>query len=350
MANRTQRRDVFSLFSDLEPASEPDPAGVETLAGARSIAVGLLSPNPYQPRETIDAAALSDLAASITQLGVLQPLLVRQNPDDPEAYQIGAGERRWRAAQLAGLEAVPCIVRALDDDALAVIGLVENLQRDDLTPLDEARAYRRLMDRLGLSMRALSERLGKSHTFVEDRLKLVSDPRIEAAIEKGVVGATVAVEIADLDDTATRDALLARADRGERIKVKDVQATRARSRAQPAPVADNLPVTMPPDALVGTITQEGDGQKVADNLPHVPVVARSLSAPVEVDRTAARTTDADMAVAGNDRSRVTRRPPSRNRVAAADTQTGRLFDAGAGYADPDQLLAALWADLEALGG
>ncbi len=350
MANRTQRRDVFNLFSDLEPASEPDPAGVETLAGARSIAVGLLSPNPYQPRETIDAAALSDLAASITQLGVLQPLLVRQNPDHPEAYQIGAGERRWRAAQLAGLEAVPCLVRALDDDALAVIGLVENLQRDDLTPLDEARAYRRLMDRLGLSMRALSERLGKSHTFVENRLKLVSDPRIEAAVASGAVGTTVAAEIADLED-AERDALLTRADRGERIKVKDVQATGPR----PAKVANNLPVAPVPGGEPGTPWTQ-HGTPTSTITPPITTASAAPADPVrdtiprhgEGHEDAEHTKGTAVATAVDARPSAIQRPPGHDWIAIRDTQTGMLFEAGDGYVNREQLRAALWADLEAL--
>jgi len=216
-----------------------DPEGVTDLRDAREIPVARLAPNPYQPRQTFDQAGLDELAASIRQHGVLQPLLVRPDPAREGDHQIAAGERRWRAAQLALLQTVPCIVRELDDGAMEEIALIENIQRDDLTPLDEARAYRRLMDRLELSMRALSERLGKSHTFVVDRLKLVSDPRIEAAVESGAVGATVAVEIADLEDEDARETLLVRAGQGERLKVKDVQV--ARPHPQPASMEDNLP-------------------------------------------------------------------------------------------------------------
>ncbi len=323
------------------------PAGVEEMDDAVLVPLPLLSPNPFQPRREFDPAALNELASSLSQVGVLQPLLVRGAPGD-ESYQIAAGERRWRAAQVAGLDAVPCLVRDLDDEAMEMIALVENIQRDDLSPLDEARAYRRLLDRLKLSMRALSERLGKSHTFVEDRLKLVSDPRIEAALEKGVVGATVAVEIANLEDTATRDALLARVDQGERLKVKDVQATRPRSPR--APVADYLPALAPSDASERSSTQEGDGHEVAANLPLAPHVPLSMPAPVESGQMIELTADTEMAVARRDRAPAMRHLPHPNWVAATDTQTGRLFDVGDGYADPDQLRAALWADLEALDG
>ncbi len=343
--NTPPRRNPLGPISYIAGGREAD-----ALDEARALRVDHLSPNPYQPRKTFDPSALDELAASIREHGVLQPLLVRPAPGVADAYQIVAGERRWRAAQLASLETIPCIVRDVDDDAMETIALVENIQRNDLTPLDEARAYRRLLDRLELSIRALSERLGKSHTFVEDRLKLVSDPRIEAAIEKGVVGATVAVEIADLEDTATRDALLARADQGERIKVKDVQATRPRS--QPASVADNLPDSSSLKGGTGTPTgEEGDRHQVADYLPLVSPIA---SAPTHEHGASSGATegtiDRGITATSNDRAPSTRRAPGHNWVAATDTQTGLLFEVGEGYADPDQLRAALWADLEALGG
>jgi len=201
------------------------PPGVEALANARAIDVTRLSPNPFQPRRTFDPQALAELTASIRADGVLQPLLVRADPAREGYYQIGAGERRWQAARRAELAAVPCLVRDLSDDDMERLALVENVQRDDLTPLDEARAYQRVMTRLGLSMRALSDQLGKSHMYVENRLKLLSDPRVEAAVEAGTLGSTVAQEIATLDED-TRAGVLDRAKRGERIRVKDVQALR----------------------------------------------------------------------------------------------------------------------------
>jgi len=201
------------------------PPGVEALPNARTIDVDRLSPNPFQPRRTFDPQALAELEASIRADGVLQPLLVRPDSAREGYYQIGAGERRWQAARRAELAAVPCLIRDLSDDDMERLALVENVQRDDLTPLDEARAYQRVMTRLGLSMRALSDQLGKSHMYVENRLKLLSDPRVEAAVEAGTLGSTVAQEIATLDDAARAD-VLGRAKRGERIRVKDVQALR----------------------------------------------------------------------------------------------------------------------------
>jgi ParB/RepB/Spo0J family partition protein len=194
-------------------------AGVEDLPGAKLIAVGLLDPNPFQPRTTFDQAALEDLAASIREHGVLQPLTVRQADD---RYQIGAGERRWRAAQRAGLADVPCVVRTLSDEEMEVLALIENVQRADLDPLDEAHAYRRLMDRFGLSLRDVAGRVAKSHEHVARRLRLIADPAVEAAVRAGTVGPTIAAELARIEDPERRRALLGRAEAGARLTLKDV--------------------------------------------------------------------------------------------------------------------------------
>jgi ParB family chromosome partitioning protein len=202
------------------------PARARDLLGARSIPVDLLDPNPYQPRTTFDPAALDELATSIRAHGVLQPITMRKAGD---RYQIGAGERRWQAAKLAGLAEVPCIERAMDDGQMRELALVENVLREDLSPLDLARALQQMMDVFRLSARALSERLGKNHGYVVDKLRIARDPRIAAAVADGTLGTTVALEMAELDDERARADLLMRAKQGERIKVKDVQAARDRS-------------------------------------------------------------------------------------------------------------------------
>jgi len=304
-----------------------------------------LVPNPFQPRTEFDPDKLTELARSVERHGVLQALLVRRAPDNADLYQIAIGERRWRAAQLAGLATVPCYVRVLDDDAMEEIALVENIQREGLTPVEEARALQRLMARHALSMRALSEQLGKHHSYVQDRLKLLNDPRIAEAVDAGTLGPTVAVEIANLPDEETRAALLDRAARGEQVKLKDVQATR-----QPAQnVADNPP---PPPTLVAR-----DRADLADYPPSAPLVdvTRLISpapqaagdarpTPSRVPRSDDEST-ADEVAADN--------PPPRtvaNWVQGADLQTVLLIQAGDGRADRDEVRAALWADLEALDG
>ncbi len=203
-----------------------DPAGVSDLEDARLIDITLLLPNPFQPRIAFDPAALDELAASIRAHGVLQPLLVRLTPGEEGTYHIATGERRWRAAQLAGLDVVPCVVRELTDRQMREVALVENVAREDLTAADLARALQAMMEAFDLSARALSERLGKNHNYVDDKTRILRDPHIVAAVEAGAIGPTVAGELADLADEEARATLLARAKRGERVRVRDVADAR----------------------------------------------------------------------------------------------------------------------------
>ena len=134
-----------------------------------SLPLGLIKPNPDQPRRHFDQAALEELAASVRKQGLLQPLLVRPKGD---AYELVAGERRYRAAQLAGLQEVPVIVRDLDDRQALELALVENLQREDLNPLEEALGYQRLLD-LGHSQAQVAEAVGKARSTVTNALRLL---------------------------------------------------------------------------------------------------------------------------------------------------------------------------------
>jgi len=246
--DRVDRDGRRSMFRNYLRSSLPD--GVTDLANAQQIPVTRLSPNPFQPRseEGFDAAALDELAASIRAHGVLQPLLVRQTPGEENTYQIAAGERRWRAARIADLETVPCVVRDLNDRQLRELALVENVFREDLSPVDLGRALQQLMEVFELSARALSERLGKNHSYVDDKLKIVRDPRIAVAVQTGTLGPTVALELAELADEDARTTLLARAAQGERVKVKDVQATVLARRMPVKPAANPAP-SAPPQGI-----------------------------------------------------------------------------------------------------
>ncbi len=133
-----------------------------------------LQPNPDQPRTTIDPVRLAELAASLRQSGMVQPILVRRLG---ETYQIVAGERRWRAAQQAGLASVPIVVREIPDERLLEIALVENIQRQELSPLEEAQAYQRLQDELRLTQEELALRVGKERSTVANTLRLLRLPR-----------------------------------------------------------------------------------------------------------------------------------------------------------------------------
>jgi ParB family chromosome partitioning protein len=138
--------------------------------------IDLIAPNPDQPRRQFDEDALLDLIRSVKAKGVLQPLILRPDPARPEGYQIVAGERRWRAAQRAGLHSVPAVVRDLDDTEVLEIAIVENIQRAGLNPVEEAAGYRQLMDRFGHTQEALATALGKSRSHIANTLRLLALP------------------------------------------------------------------------------------------------------------------------------------------------------------------------------
>lgn len=177
-------RGLAALMGDT--ALAPDPA-----AGAvRSLPLDLLDPSPFQPRRAMDPAILQELAASIKACGILQPLLARPNPTDPARFQIVAGERRWRAAGLAGLHEVPVLVRPLADGDAMAAALVENLQRQDLNPLEEADGYTRLIEEFGLTQETLALAVGKSRGHISNMMRLTGlvDP-VKAALRDGRITA-----------------------------------------------------------------------------------------------------------------------------------------------------------------
>jgi ParB family transcriptional regulator, chromosome partitioning protein len=169
----------------------------------RSLPVGAMEPGPFQPRLGMAETALADLAASIREHGVLQPILVRPKPGLPGSFEIIGGERRWRAAQLAQLHEVPVVVRDLDDRAALAAALVENLQREDLNALEEARGYRRLMDEFGLSQDALGQAVGKSRSHVANTVRLLALPeKVQGFLSRGVLTAGHARALLTSEDPA----------------------------------------------------------------------------------------------------------------------------------------------------
>ena len=158
----------------------------EIQTGAMEIPIEALEPNPYQPRGAIDAEQVEELAASIKAHGVLQPLLAREI--EPRRFQIIAGERRWRAAQAAGLRTVPCIVRELDDSQTLALALVENLQREDLDPIEAARGYRRLVEEFGMTQEEVAQTVGKSRAAVANTMRLLQLPQdVQLLIQQGLL-------------------------------------------------------------------------------------------------------------------------------------------------------------------
>jgi ParB family transcriptional regulator, chromosome partitioning protein len=162
--------------------------------GVAMIAIAEIKPHPGQPRRHFDEAALAELAASIAKQGVLQPILLRPAPSG-QGYQLVAGERRWRASQRAGLHHIPALVRELDDSATFTIALVENIQRADLTAIEEAEAYLRLRDELGHSAESIGVMTGKSRSHIANLLRLLDLPeRVRAMVADGTLARRVVDE------------------------------------------------------------------------------------------------------------------------------------------------------------
>ena len=158
----------------------------ETAAAPGVLPIEALEPGPYQARGPMDPDALRELADSIREHGVLQPILVRPHAGGDRTYQIIGGERRWRAAQMARLHEVPVIVREMDDRAAMAAGLVENLQREDLNALEEAEGYRRLMEEFGLKTEGLGDAVGKSRSHVANTLRLLNlPPKVRDMLGRG---------------------------------------------------------------------------------------------------------------------------------------------------------------------
>lgn len=152
-------------------------------SGIVMVAIEELAPSPFQPRRVFNEEALVDLVSSIREKGVLQPLLVRPSSTGEAAYEIIAGERRFRASKIAGLSQVPVIIKDFDDKATLEVALIENLQREDLNPLEEAEAYKRLMDEFKYTQEELSKVVGKSRSHVANMMRLLDLP---ATIKKMV--------------------------------------------------------------------------------------------------------------------------------------------------------------------
>ena len=160
----------------------------ESAEGAVSIRISEIEPNREQPRTEFDSEALSELADSISQHGVLQPLLLR--PMLSGGYRIVAGERRWRAARMAGLSEVPAVIREMTDAEEMLFALIENLQREDLTPLEEARGYRTLIETQDFTQEEVSRTVGKSRPAVTNALRLLNLPEdIQKLLENGEISA-----------------------------------------------------------------------------------------------------------------------------------------------------------------
>ncbi|MFO7171752.1 MAG: ParB/RepB/Spo0J family partition protein [Bacillota bacterium] len=191
----------------------------------QEIEVARIRPNPHQPRQAFDEAKLAELAASIREHGVVQPVLVRPVES---GYELVAGERRWRAAQMAGLERIPAIVRELTPAQVMEIALIENLQREDLNPLEEAEAYRRLIEEFQLTQEELARRLGKSRSQIANTLRLLNLPEsVRQRLAAGTLTVGHAKVLLGLTDPGEQERLADRVER-EQLSVRQLEALIAR--------------------------------------------------------------------------------------------------------------------------
>ncbi|MCB8875467.1 ParB/RepB/Spo0J family partition protein [Acidisoma silvae] len=167
-----------------------DSSAAPRSAAIQHIALDLLTPGPFQPRTQLDPSELAALAASIREQGVLQPILARPDPANRGHFQIIAGERRWRASQQAGLHEIPALVRDLEDTAAMAAALVENLQREDLNPIDEGEGYRRLMEEFSLTQERVADSVGKSRSHIANTVRLLKLPSaVQIELRRGSISA-----------------------------------------------------------------------------------------------------------------------------------------------------------------
>ncbi len=298
----------LSEDSDLSPAivsllssDAPQKAG-----SVRHIPLDRIEANPEQPRVTFVQETIDELAASIRERGVLQPILVR--PHGPSRFQIVAGERRWRASKLAGVDTIPALVEDIDDDTALEIAIIENLQREDLSPLDEAAMYDRMIREHGYSIRKLADKLGKDKGYLENRLRLAdAPPEIRELVSVRKDTLSHAYELLKIDDPRKRRRLAEQVGRGElslvrlREKVEgrptrprvadgmddgDLDVPEAESRATAEPVEDEWTGTrrvgpVSDDSLVTAKQQLADAVEDLVGVLRAPTVMESIGA---VDR------------------------------------------------------------------
>lgn len=217
---------LFAIYDNEEPAvstneTKPTAPSTNKTNGVTEIDVFKIIPNPNQPRKHFDEEALQELASSIKLHGVIQPLVV--NKSDNDQYLIIAGERRWRASKMAGLEKVPVVVKNYTEKQVQEISIIENLQREDLNPIEAARAIKQLMDEYHLTQEVVSDRIGKSRSSVANTLRLLTlYPDVIKMIEDGKLSSGHARSLVVVDDTTQQIKLAKQASDGK-MSVRELE-------------------------------------------------------------------------------------------------------------------------------
>lgn len=199
-------RGLSALMADVDVAPRATADTKSSLNGVSEVPVELVFPNPEQPRKDFTESDLEELTASIKDRGIIQPIIVRTDPVTPNGFQIVAGERRWRAAQRAQLHTVPVVLREFDDTEVLEVAIIENIQRADLNPVEEAQGYRQLQDRFGHTQEQMAAALGKSRSHIANVLRLLNLPpeiltwmregKLSAGHARALITSEQAVEIA----------------------------------------------------------------------------------------------------------------------------------------------------------
>lgn len=266
------------LSALIPSAPPPQPAAQATPDRPRTqeLDIDLLIPNPRQPRVHIDDARLEELAQSIRANGVIQPIVVRRVNDQ---YEIVAGERRWRASQRAGLLKVPVAVREVPDDKLLEVALIENIQRENLSPIEEAQAYRRLTDELQMSQEAIAAQVGKDRATVANYMRLLRLPaEVRAALDEGAMSMGHARALLSLPDETTQRRLgrdvIARG-----LSVRDTEALVRREVEVKSPAAPAEPPKVDPN------TRAAEDQLKLALGTRVRIVRKGKRGRIEIDFT-----------------------------------------------------------------
>ncbi|HET7676614.1 MAG TPA: ParB/RepB/Spo0J family partition protein [Candidatus Limnocylindrales bacterium] len=258
-----------SIISLLSPEGTPKSGSV------RQIPLDRIEANPEQPRLSFDPETLNELAASMREHGVLQPVLVR--PLEGGRYQLIAGERRWRAAHIAGLTTIPAMIEEIDDDTALEIAIIENLQREDLSPIDEALMYERMTTEHGYSLRKLAQKLGKDKGYIENRLRLADAPaEIKQLVSLRKDTLSHAYELLKVGDERKRRKLAEQVARGELSLVKLREKIEGRPRRQR--VDEDEPATADVEDDAAAASDEEDALSAWTGVRRGPIGDDSLVA------------------------------------------------------------------------
>lgn len=251
MTRKALGKGLSALLREVEPAeaastaSDVPPTAVVAMSGLSEIALDLIDASPFQPRAHFDPQALEELARSIRSGGVVQPVIARRVAS---RYELVAGERRLRAARLAGLQSIPTIVRPLSDQQALEISLLENIQREDLNPLEQARAFDRLANEFALTQEEIAERTGKDRATIANLMRLLRLPKeVRELVEQGKLTAGHARALLKLEESPVVQRVLARRMAARRISVRQAEQmverklpTARKKRPAERPVDPNL--------------------------------------------------------------------------------------------------------------